>query len=91
MVMKTPITKHTAIRISTFFDLVSPAPIWSPIGVIAMSAPRLKKAIPMTSITAEIMKTTISLAVRLISGVKFSTVTSKATGSTEISDSLSFP
>ncbi len=88
-VISKPIRKHTDMRISNFFDLVSPEPTCSPIGVIARSAPRLKRPMPIMSITADTAKAAVSVPFKSISGVKDIISTINATGKTEIDDSLS--
>ena len=71
-------------------SLVRPEPICSPIGVIAMSAPRLNRAIPRIRKTAEIKNTVISKLEKLIIGVRLRIKTIATIGNTDSSDSLSF-
>ena len=90
MVIKSPIIKHTPISIHSFLDLVRPEPICSPMGVIARSAPRLKRAMPAMSTIAEIIKAAVSVAVRLTAGVSEIIMTMSVTGATEVTASFSF-
>ena len=71
-------------------DLDKPVPICSPIGVIAISAPRLNSAIPTMSNSALQMKTMLSVSVKETSGVKFRIITIAVTGKTDTVDSDSF-
>ena len=88
--MKTPRRKQTVSSAVILRERVSPAPICSPIGVIAISAPRLNSVIPMISTTEDSRKTVSSRAVRLTSGVRYRMHTSATTGVTEKRDSLNF-
>ena len=88
IVISTPITNPTPSKTPSFLDLVSPAPTCSPIGVMARSAPRLKSPIPIMRKTAHTQNAVSSVAVKSISGVNESTTTMRATGNTEINDSL---
>ena len=90
MVMSSPITKQTPSRSPSFLDAVSPSPMYWPIGVIARSAPRLKKLIPIISSRAAATKTPSSWRDRFTHGVRDSMSTRKLTGSTERSESLIF-
>ena len=90
MVIKSPIIKHTPISIHSFLDLVRPEPICSPMGVIARSAPRLKRAMPAMRAIAEIIKAAVSVAVRLTAGVSEIIMTMSVTGATEVTASFSF-
>ena len=89
-VISTPIRKQTDSRMPSFLDLVSPSPMYCPIGVMAMSAPRLKRLMPTISRTAATPNTASSVREISTQGVMESTKTSAVTGITEISDSLSF-
>lgn len=70
--------------------LISDDPICSPIGLIAISAPKLNKPIPIIKKTALIIKINNSRDVRLSKGVKYNSITNIVTGRTDISDSLIF-
>ena len=87
-VINTPIKKHTPRRSPIFLSFDSPAPIWSPIGIIARSAPSEKSPIPITSAIAETINVISSESERFIRGVKWSITTISATGRTEINASL---
>ena len=87
-VIKKPRTKQTATNNFTLDDFVKPAPTCSPIGVIATSAPKVKKPIPKIKNNADTLKITTSLTDRLIKGVKFKTITISVTGNIDINDSL---
>ena len=63
--------------------------MYSPMGVMARSAPRLNRAMPIMSATAEIEKAAISVPVRLAAGVNEIISTITATGATETTASLS--
>ena len=89
-VMRRPITKQTLSRMPSFLDLVRPSPMCCPIGVIAMSAPRLKRLMPATRRRAAPAKTTSSWREMSTHGVTESRKTRRLTGTTEIRDSLSF-
>ena len=82
------VKKQTRRSVLNFPDLGSPEPICSPIGVIAISAPRLKSAIPSTSAIEQHAKTTASTNVSFRSGVALRRSTISATGSTDIADSF---
>ena len=89
-VMSTPIRKQTTTRIASRFDLVRPSPMCRPMGVMARSAPRLKRPIPSASITAQTANTARSSQDRGARGVKETTSTRAATGMTETMASQSF-
>lgn len=59
-------------------------------GVIARSAPRLKRAMPAMRAIAEIIKAAVSVAVRLTAGVSEIIMTMSVTGATEVTASFSF-
>ena len=89
-VMRRPITKQTLSSTPSFLDLVRPSPMCCPIGVIAMSAPRLKRLMPAISRRAAPAKTRSSCREMSTQGVMASRNTSRLTGTTENRDSLSF-
>ena len=62
--------KHTSNNNFKFLDLVNPEPTYSPIGVIARSAPRLNRPMPRTSITAPMVNVISSVPEKLNQGVK---------------------
>ena len=70
MVINRPITKLTISRMLFFRLLVRPSPMNWPIGVMARSAPRLNRAMPAISNSAEMPNTVSSRPVRSIKGVK---------------------
>ena len=86
MVMMTPSKKLTNTIIQTFRDFVIQLPTFVPIGVIAVSAPRVKKAIPAISRTAPIKKET-SMLLGIGATVKQSSSTMMVIGSTDARDS----
>ena len=88
IVIKRPIIKAIATSNVTFLCFVKPEPICSPIGVIAISAPKLNRVMPIIINTAHIANVIISVVVKSVIGVKASTKTIIATGATEIADSL---
>ena len=90
MVINTPIIKQMRRSNLNFPDLDKPEPICSPIGVMAISAPKLNSAMPKISAMAEHKKTTVSVVVRDKTGVKFKRSTITVTGSTDIVDSINF-
>ena len=90
IVINKPNAKHTTTSSKMFFDFVNPEPTYSPIGVIARSAPKLNRPIPKINITDEIIKTIISLLLKLIKGVKFKSITINVTGITETNASFTF-
>ena len=90
IVINTPITKQTMSKVLNLPVLESPEPICSPIGVIAISAPRLNNAIPKISATAEHENTTPSVKVKFKRGVALSNSTIAVTGKTETTDSVNF-
>ena len=89
-VISNPITKLMDSRMPIFLDLVRPSPMYCPIGVIAISAPRLNRLMPTISRAAAPAKTASSCLVISTQGVTASRKTSRLTGTTEISDSRSF-
>ena len=89
-VIRRPIRKATERRSLMLLDFVRPAPICSPIGVIARSAPRLNIPIPRIRKRAQTRKTTSSVTLKETSGVKFKITTMRATGRTEMRASLNF-
>ena len=89
-VMSTPITKHTDTSSKSLRDLVSPAPTYAPIGVMARSAPKLKSPIPTIKKTALIVKTTSSFSEKVTSGVYETNNTISVIGNTEAKASLNF-
>ena len=89
-VISKPIIKQTERSIPTFFDFVRPEPTCPPIGVIARSAPRLKRPIPRISNTAETANAIVSTGCKSTSGVNEIISTITVTGNTDIKDSLSF-
>ena len=88
MVTQTPITKHTDKSNLNLPFLGKPEPICSPIGVIAKSAPKLKRAMPKINATAQTANATVSVVVRDTNGVKLNAKTITAMGKTETADSL---
>ena len=60
MVINIPIIKHTGRIIDNFFVFINEEPICSPIGCIAISAPKLNNAIPKIKNITEIQKTITS-------------------------------
>jgi hypothetical protein len=85
-----PIARHTESRSIMLFDFVRPEPMCSPIGVIARSAPRLKRPIPSIRKIVDTKNIPISAIEKFISGVKFSKKTIAVTGKTEIRASIIF-
>lgn len=82
IVIRTPSKKLTKTIIHSLRDLVMHAPTLFPIGVIAVSAPRVKNAIPTISIAAPKAKdTSILFGMGVI--VKHSIKTISVIGSTE--------
>ena len=89
IVIITPSRKLTKTITHTLFDLVMHEPTLLPIGVIAVSAPTVKNAIPTISITAPVRKdTSILLGIGAI--VKHSRSTITVIGSTDVRASFSF-
>ncbi len=70
-----------------FFDFVIQLPTLFPIGVIAVSAPSVKKAMPIISIAAPVRNDT-SMLFGIGETVKQSTITIKVIGSTDVRASL---
>ena len=89
-VMSTPITKQTDTRSNRRRDLVRPAPTYVPIGVIARSAPRLKRPIPIIKKIALTVKTICSFSEKVTSGVCETTSTISVMGKTEAKASFNF-
>ena len=87
-VINTPIKKHTNIKTPTLLERESPAPTCSPIGVIAMSAPKLNRPIPTINTNAEIKNTVVSVRLKFTNGVKFNSNTIAVTGNTDTNDSF---
>ena len=81
---KRPRIKQTPRIKGSFFVLIRDDPTCSPIGCIAISAPKLKKPIPTIKIIAEIIKTINSYGVKLIIGVNDKINTINVTGNTEM-------
>lgn len=61
-----------------------------PIGLIALSVPILKKAIPIEAIILVTEKTMTSFVVKSIRGVKFNITTNKYIGTIDIKPSFNF-
>ena len=78
------------IKVLNFPDLGSPTPICSPIGVIAISAPRLKRAIPITSASAHARNTQSSTEENRTSPKHCKRSAITVTGNTESADSFNF-
>ena len=89
IVMIAPSKKEPPITSHSFLDRVSPAPIRSPIGVIASSAPSVKNIIPASSSTAPI-KNSVKSPVGSGAIVKHSSSTITRIGATAFSASSSF-
>ena len=70
--------------------LGKPEPTCSPIGVMAISAPKLNRAIPRTSSAAHATNTHDSWKEKSTSGVRSNSNTISVTGRTEIAASFSF-
>ena len=66
IVINNPIKKQAKTKINTFLDLVSPDPTYFPIGVIAISAPKLNNPIPRIKNRADTINTIISLLEKLL-------------------------
>ena len=81
-VMATPISRQTAISPPTFLDLASWPPMASPMGIMAISAPREKKPIPTISITAP-MRNIIMVPTGSGASVKLNSNTMAVIGNTE--------
>ena len=71
-------------------DLESPEPICSPIGVIAISAPRLKREMPKISVMEAQANTRVSCQVKFAIGVQFKINTISVTGKTDTVASFNF-
>ena len=89
-VTSTPSANETSKSNHTLPDLESPEPTCVPIGVIAMSAPRLNSPIPSTSNSEQTRNVVSSAPERFRNGVKFNSTTKKLTGRTQVSASRSF-
>ena len=87
--MSTPTKKETNMTSRRLLERVSFAPIYSPIGVIEISAPSVKKPMPMMTITAPITK---QISIDAGTGMKVASRAStiSVTGSTEDNDSFIF-
>ena len=90
MVISIPSTKQTISSSDSFFCLDRPAPTWAPIGVIATSAPRLKRPMPTTNNTAPTVKVISSVPVKLNQGVIARTYTIAVIGRVESKASTIF-
>ena len=90
MVMSIPKTKQTASSNVIDFCFDRPEPTWVPIGVMAMSAPRLKKPMPSTRSTGPTVKPISSLLSKEILGNREIIYTSNVMGSAETSASRIF-
>ena len=88
MVTNAPSKKQTNSKSHMLRDLERPEPTCSPIGVIAMSAPKLKSAIPKIKTAAAMRNAKLSCKEKETSGVKPSKMTIKVTGRMDIADSL---
>ena len=86
MVTKIPIAKHAAATPAAVLALVSCLPVCSPMGIMAISAPRLKKPMPRMSSTAP-TRNIISVASGMGVMVTHSANTISVTGSTAARDS----
>ena len=89
MVTTTPIKKLTATTTQSFRDRVIWTPTRSPMGVMAISAPRVKRPMPAISRTAPIKKAS-SVSVGTGEMVKHSASTMAVMGSTEARASRTF-
>lgn len=83
----TPKRKLTKTISQSFFDFVMQLPTLFPMGVMAVSAPRVKNAMPMISIAAPVRKD-MSILLGIGEMVKQSTITISVIGSTEERASL---
>ena len=90
MVMRSPMKKPTDIKTPILLEAVRPWPMYWPMGVMAISAPRLKRPIPSTSRRADAKKTSSSRTEMLTQGVRERPSTNRLTGITERRDSRSF-
>ena len=89
MVMITPIIKQEMAIMPSLFDLASRAPTFSPMGIMAISAPRVKKPMPMMSRNAPIRNSIIGArGIGVI--VLHNSSTMAVMGSTAERDSLIF-
>ena len=82
------IGKKIKSKIGRLLDFVRPEPTCSPIGVIATSAPSVKRPIPKIKNKAQTLNIIISVKDKLSSGVKLRITTIKVTGKTENNASL---
>ena len=89
MVMITPMMKQDRAMIPTRLDLVSWMPTFSPMGIIAISAPSVKSPMPTISRNAPIKKS-MSVPVGMGVMVMHSSITIAVTGRTAASDSRIF-
>ena len=69
IVIKKPNTKDIISKINNFLVFVRPIPLYSPIGVIAISAPKLNRLIPIINTIALITNTIISVELKEPIGV----------------------
>ena len=86
IVIMMPSKKLTNTISQTFLDLVMQLPTFVPIGVIAVSAPKVKNAMPTISSTAPIKKET-SILLGIGATVKHSSSTMMVIGRTDAIDS----
>ena len=89
MVMMNPSTNPSTIITHSFLDLVILLPTFSPMGVIAISAPRVKNIMPITSITAPRIYSSIMLG-EIGAMEKHSKSTITIIGKTALTASFSF-
>ena len=88
-VIAVPTNKLIKIISHILRDFVIADPTYSPIGIIAVSAPRVNSPIPRISITAPIMNESIT-PLLIGKNIKHRINTITVTGKTEESDSFSF-
>lgn len=88
-VTMTPIRKPTAATTQSFLERVMAAPTRSPMGVMAVSAPRENRPMPRITITAPIRKAS-SVSVGMGATVKLRISTITVMGTTEAKASRSF-
>ena len=89
MVTMAPIRKQHPTISHSFFDLVNARPTCSPMGIMAMSAPSVKKPMPMIKNTAP-TRNSIRVDSSIGAMVMPSASTISVTGSTELRDSCIF-
>ena len=89
MVMATPMIKHASAISHTLVVLVSCTPTFSPMGIMAISAPSVKRPIPTINITAPVINIAM-VDSGMGTTVMLSSSTTPVTGSTAASDSLIF-